>query len=350
MPDLTVAAGLARRLMEMAVARGASEAALAARSRIDPRDLRDHDLRIPLAKYVALMRAGKELAGDPALALHYGASVDMSEFSVVGLLFQACETIMEAIAQINRFGRLVIEVDVGAADRFQLQRRDGALWLVDTRRNPGDFPELTEATFARFISMTRRLGDVPLVNLVHVTHSAPAYRAEYDRVFQAPTVFESDWNAMRLEEAGLERRIAVQPRYAFAILGDHAEVLLRNLANSKSVRGRAESLLIPVLHTGEASIDAIARKMGFSRQTLYRRLKEEGVTFEKLLDELRHRLALHYLGGERVSVNETAYLVGFSDPAAFSRAFKRWTGASPRGMRSRHAVRGAATRSRRGGS
>ena len=70
-----------------------------------------------------------------------------------------------------------------------------------------------------------------------------------------------------------------------------------------------------------------------SRQTLFRKLKAEGLTFEKVLDELRHKIALHYLAGKKVSVNETAYLVGFSEPSAFTRAFKRWTGASPRTVR-----------------
>ena len=80
-------------------------------------------------------------------------------------------------------------------------------------------------------------------------------------------------------------------------------------------------------------METIAQRMGISRQTLFRRLKAEGVTFEKILDELRHRLALHYLSGKKASVNETGYLVGFSDPAAFSRAFKRWTGRSPSELR-----------------
>jgi AraC-like DNA-binding protein len=332
--ELTVAAGLARRLIELAVAKGADREALAERSRIDPEALRDQDDRIPLPNYVALMRAAKELTGDPALALHYGATVDMQEFSVVGLLFRACETIVEGIAQVNRYGQLVIEVDVGGADRFQLVRRDGALWLVDTRRDPNDFPELTEATFARFIGMTRRFWDTPLVQEVHVTHEAPAHRAEYDRICEAPTIFESEWNAMRLDEARLTDRIARQPRYAFGILSGHSEALLKSLEGSKSTRGRVEGLLMPILHTGTASMAAIADRMGMSRQTLFRKLKAEGATFERVLDELRRKLALHYLAGRRVSVNETAYLVGFSDPAAFSRAFKRWTGASPRAMRS----------------
>ena len=77
-------------------------------------------------------------------------------------------------------------------------------------------------------------------------------------------------------------------------------------------------------------MDEVARRLGLSRPTLYRKLKDEGISYETLLDELRHRMALHYLNGKKVSVNQASYLVGFSDPSAFSRAFKRWTGASPR--------------------
>jgi AraC-like DNA-binding protein len=109
--------------------------------------------------------------------------------------------------------------------------------------------------------------------------------------------------------------------------------LLKTLEQSRSTRGKVESLLMPVLHTGDVTIDAIASKMAMSRQTLFRKLKGEGVTFERVLDELRHRLALDYLSTRKVSVNETAYLVGFSEPAAFSRAFKRWTGTNPRDAR-----------------
>jgi AraC-like DNA-binding protein len=85
-----------------------------------------------------------------------------------------------------------------------------------------------------------------------------------------------------------------------------------------------------MLHKGDAGMARVARQLGLSRTSLYRRLKQEGVSYDLLVDDLRHRMALHYLSGEKTSVNETAYLVGFSDPSSFSRAFKRWTGASPR--------------------
>jgi AraC-like DNA-binding protein len=334
MSELTIAAGPARSLIELAVSKGADRQALLKRSGIGVQDLRDPDNRIPFAKYVALMRAGKDLANDPALALHFGETVDMSEMSILGLLGGTSETMMEAFAQLNRYARLVVEVDMGEADRFRLARGDGGLWLIDARANPNDFPELTESTFARMASGVRRqFGDAPGAKALHVTHADPGYRSEYERIFGAPILFDSDKNAMLIDEAWLTRRVPVQSRYVFGILSERAEALLKSLENSKTTRGRVESLLMPLLHTGEVGMDAIAGKMGVSRWTLSRRLKAEGATFEQVLDELRHRLALDYLAGKKVSVNETAYLVGFSEPAAFSRAFKRWTGKSPREMR-----------------
>jgi AraC-like DNA-binding protein len=181
------------------------------------------------------------------------------------------------------------------------------------------------------VCRSRAAGQTQFVKAVHVTHAAPAYRAEYDRVFQMPVVFESDRNALLMTgDSWLTLKPSLPSRYVFGILSERAQALLSELEDSNTARGRVERALMPMLHTGEASMDGIAHKLGFSRQTLSRRLKAEGTTFEKVLDELRHRMALNYLSGKKVSVNETAYLVGFSEPAAFSRAFKRWTGTSPR--------------------
>ena len=172
-----------------------------------------------------------------------------------------------------------------------------------------------------------------LFRSIRFTHAEPSYRAEYDRIFGVPLVFGSSMNALLFDEELLSMRLPQPNQYVSSLLTERAEALLEKLENSKSTRGRVESLLIPILHTGEAKIETIARKLALSRQTLFRKLKAEGVTFEQVLDELRHKLALEYLNGKNVSVNGTAYLLGFSDPAAFSRAFKRWTGASPRTMK-----------------
>jgi AraC-like DNA-binding protein len=334
MSNLTTSAGVAAGLIAFAVQRGADRATLMDRVGLVPGDLEDHDRRLPLATYRALMRAAQDLCGDPALALHFGEAVDLAEISIVGLIMNASATMGDAFAQMQRFGRLTLETE-GLSDgpRFALSVRDGQLWMVDTRADPNAFPELTEGAFARLVCGPRRFLPEPHVLEVCFTHPAPAWRAEHDRIFQCPVTFSSPWNAMRLDPRIADWPVALQPRYVFGVLVDRADDLLRELEDQKTVRGRVEALLLPLLHTGEVSADAVAHALGFSRQTLFRKLKAEGATYKTVLDDLRHRMALRYLSGAKASVNETAYLVGFSEPAAFSRAFKRWTGKSPRDVR-----------------
>ncbi len=287
---------------------------------------------------MTLIRAAKQLCGDPAFALHLGETINCADYSVASMLSYACETVADALAQRNRYGRLMADVECDHPDRYLLEQTRGSVWLIDTRKRPNESPELTEAFFARVASASHQQGETPFLQAAHFTHAEPAYRAEYDRIFRVPLVFGSNRNALLMDAAWLQQRIALAPSYVFGILSAHAEALLASLDAAKTFRGRVESLLMPILHTGDASIERIAGDLGLSRQTLFRRLKAEGVTFERVLDDLRHTLAVHYLQGEKVSVNETAYLVGFSDPAAFSRAFKRWTGSRPHLLRQRPGV------------
>lgn len=343
MSNLTASAGLAAGLIAFAVERGADRAELMARACVRPADIEDADHRLPFETYMALMRAAQDLCADSALALHFGEAVDLAELSIVGLIMNASATMADAFAQMQRLGRLTLETE-GLSDgpRFEMTMRDGQLWMVDTRTNPDVFPELTEGAFARLVCGPRRFLPQPHVLEVHVTHPAPAYRTEYDRIFQCPVTFSSRWNAMRLDPHIATWPVALQPRYVFDVLTQRADGLLQALEDQKTVSGRVEAVLLPLLHTGEASADGVARALGFSRQTLFRKLKSEDASYEQVLDALRHRMALRYLRGGKVSVNETAYLVGFSEPAAFSRAFKRWSGKSPREVRlaneARHSV------------
>jgi AraC-like DNA-binding protein len=123
---------------------------------------------------------------------------------------------------------------------------------------------------------------------------------------------------------------------AKAIEGSAAERRPRPRPPASRFTAEVEQRLESVLDSGDVGIDRIARDLGYSRQTLYRRLKSEGITYEQLLDRLRRRVALRLVREQGLSVKEAAYRLGFSDPAAFSRAFKRWTGSSPGEMRTRH--------------
>jgi AraC-like DNA-binding protein len=349
MAEPTIATGFAEAFLQFAVARGADRQTLIEQSRLRPEDLTERDNRLPLATYVALMKAAIKLCDEPALALLFGAGVSLSDISILGSVGHAA-TAEEGLCQTNRYARLVIDGGDGeTAHRLEFVPEDGKVWLRFTSTLFADNPLLTESAFARCVCDGRKVAaatggvtQCPSPKAIRFTHTAPSYREEYDRIFGVPLVFGSSMNAILFGEELLSVRLPQPNQYVSSLLKERAEALLEKLEDSKSMRGRVESLLIPILHTGEADMETIASKLALSRQTLFRKLKAEGVTFEQVLDELRHKLAREYLNGKNGSVSETAYLLGFSDPAAFSRAFKRWTGASPRTIKATtRLVRGA---------
>ena len=258
----TVSAGYAKALQDLAVAKGADPAALVAQSGVSAGELEDLDTRIPFARFKSLMRAAKTLCGDPALALRFGANSPMQKMSIVGLAAYAAETVEEALAQLNRYGRLIVEAEgLDGGDRFVVVRRDGETWLEDRRRD--DFPELTESTWARFVcEFAFHHPDKPYVKAIHVTHPAPAHRAAYDDILQRPVTFDSDRNALLVDEAWLAWRIGPPNRYVFGIFSEHAKGLLKALEETRTVGGQVERLLIPILHTGDLGMASVAKRMG----------------------------------------------------------------------------------------
>lgn len=332
----SVGAGYTKSVMDYALSRGANLQALVEQSGIRLEDLGDRDKRIPFHRHMALIRAAKDLCGDPAFALHYGAQSLFDEISIVGLICFSSGTMAEAFDQLNRYARLVIDYDDGdGRERFAFIRRESGLWLEFRHGGPREHPEITESTFARFAADCASYlpEKSPFIRLAHVRRAEPSYREEYVRVLMAPVVFDCERDELLIDESWLSVRGPYADRYVFGVYSERAETLLKSLESATTIKGQVESALIAILHKGEPGMSEIAGKLGVSRTSLYRKLKAEGVSFEGLLDDLRLDMALHYLGERKVTVNETAYLVGFSDPSAFSRAFKRWTGSSPRAAR-----------------
>lgn len=339
MPRPTVAASYPKTFLDFAVSKGADQGELLRRSGIRADDLADPNNRVSVESYAALVDAGIDLTGDPALALHFGEEVRIETVTIVGLIAVASETIGGAFEQLNRYSKLMFDDDDIAGPNFlSLLRDDEGLWLTNSSKVYDKHPRLAEITFALFTCGAQRYwgkSETAVDGEIHFIHEAPSYRAEYHRLFGQNIVFGSARNASRVPDEFLSIKLPTSNRYVFGLMSERAEKLLAELECSKTTRGEVERLLMLMLHTGESGVDRIAQKMGVSRKTLYRRLKSEGATYEQLLDELRHKLALSFLADKKVSVNETAYLVGFSDPAAFSRAFKRWTGGSPSAAGSR---------------
>ena len=325
----TVAASFAAGLVQYAASRGVERIRLMAQAGIAAAELETAERRVRLDQYLRLMRTAAILSGDAAFALRFGEDVDIREMSIVALIGQSLGSAMEAFDAVNRYARLDADVETDGPNRLELVHSAGWLWIVDRRAHPNAAPELTESAFARMVSAGRRAGiEMPLKE-VHMTHPEPAYRREYERIFRVPVIFGSRWNALGIDSGAMAQPIALQPAYAGRILAERADALLRDLDSARSTRGQVEAALRTLLQNGRADIASVAARLGVSRQTLYRRLRAEGTSYEQVLRVLRLELARDYLADGARSVAEIGYSLGFADGPSFSKAFKRWTGSSP---------------------
>ena len=320
-----------RAFLAYAGTQGAATGDLLARSALTQALLEDPDSRLPLAAYKALIDAAVAATGDAAIAARFSVSTRIESISIVGLIVHSSRSMADAMAQLNRYSRLVVELDVMTqTERFPVQGHDGQVWIVDQRPEPDAFPALTESAFGRFIGEFRtHRPDMKFALEIQMTHATPAHAQALLAILQVPLAFGCKRNAMRIAPEVMQMQFEASNGYAFGLFAERADALLARLEENKSIRARVEAWLVVHLHRGEITMESVAREMGMSRQTLFRRLRDEGVSFAQIHDDLRHRMALDYLRARKASVNETAYLVGFSEASAFVRAFRRWTGSTP---------------------
>jgi AraC-like DNA-binding protein len=324
----TIAAGFGAALVDFARGKGASAPVLLARAGVTPEDIAHPDARLPIVHYAALLTTAAELCNEPAFGLKFGEAVRLEEVSIVGLIGSASATMGEGREQLNRFARLIVDAEGAPPEMMELTRDAEGIWLELPSPIFAAHPMLIEAGFARFVCGVTRSGR-KFPHALHFKHAPPNYRDEYDRIFKVPITFSSRRNALLIDEDFLAIKLPPPNRYVFGVLCERAEKLLAELKSSQTMRARIEATVIPILHTGDVDMATLAEMLGMSSSTLYRQLRDEGTSYEIVIDELRHTMALHFLDAKKTSVNETAYLVGFSDASAFSRAFKRWTGKPP---------------------
>jgi AraC-like DNA-binding protein len=333
LPDLaeqpTVSATYLRGPLDFAVLRGVSRATLLADAGVAEAELVLDEMRLPVERFIAVMRAAATRCNDPAFALHFGDHVPCEQVALAAPLGQTAATVREALQQVNRYARLGIDFPaLGDGDRYRIKTDAAGAWVIDLR--PRDaWPEITESVFARMVRGVRRIASRDVLRAVHVTHAAPAHAAEYASIFRVPVMFGSGHNALLFDPDYLNTPLTPAPVHLTRIIAAHADAQLSSLEQQRTCRGRVEAVLRSVLERGDVSMNGVARALAMSRQTLYRKLKTERVTFEQVLDDLRHTAAVELMRRGDVAVRDASRRLGFSDPAAFSRAFKRWTGRSP---------------------
>lgn len=307
--------------------RGINGTELALKAGIHPRVLRNGEERAPQPAVTRLWAAAVEATGDPAFGLLVPRFINPVTFHALGYAILASPNIKAALQRTIRFQRLISD----ATDE-RLELAGDRYRLVIERTSPlGPPHEAIDAFMAVGARTFRALTDPNKVNPIALRlrrPEPPSFEA-YNKVFRCPITFAAGEDAMEYSrgdvEAPLPNANAELARHNDAIVGDY----LARTGRVDSLADRVHALLVEHLPDGGPSEETIAERLCMSPRNLQLQLAQGGTSYKELLNRARQDLARSYLRQGKYSIKEIAFLLGFSDAATFTRAFRRWTGQSP---------------------
>ena len=297
---------------------------------IDAATLGDPDARVPMRVVLSLIARAVDVTGDTNLGLHIAEHADPGSFDVHFYAMLSSPTLGAGYERVCRYQRLIHETT-----RVELEVQGGRATLRHQMPGgmaaPRQSAEFLLAVWVRVGRLATGTDWAPME--VRFGHPEPPDPSEHNRFFHAPVRFATGENALVLPAALLHTRCIRADPAVLAVLDRYAADRLELAPRTTSFADRARAALLEDLRGGEPSVERLAARLKSSVRTLNRALAAEGMSYRKLLDQLRQELACQHLSDDRVSIAEVAFLLGFSELSAFYRAFKRWTSYTPADFR-----------------
>lgn len=266
----------------------------------------------------------------PLSALLVGGATPFGQWEIIDFLAASYPTVGESFSRIGHHFGLInpnVEFVVDRGDRGSLP------YLEFHHRQPGRDPFFDEYTTGVFLAHFRMLTRNELrLATAHVVRARPedaAWRAEVEGYLGCVPVYDARHTRLTFSHADWARPlIGANPRLR-ATLEAHAQELQRETSQAQGFGARVRAVIAQSLREGEPRVGDVAQRLGMTARTLQRRLQDETLGFTALVDEARLHLARRYLADESLSISEVSFALGYSEPSAFTRAFKRWSGSAP---------------------
>ncbi len=306
---------------------GVDAAAMLASVGIAPDAPLDAGQMIPAQRYYELL---EKIAGQidvTDLPVRTGASMRLDEYGALGLAFKAATTLGASFARVERYARLwtsVVEYELRPAT-------GGTLFILHRAGERRLGMRLSnEATLVSAVAIARQVCPVPLAPVeVLVRHPAPRRVAAHEEWFGCPVRFGAERDAILFSDETLARLNILGDEGISQYLTTHLDAELSEMTREPALVMQARAAIAQALSEGAPKMAEIASGLGLSARSFHRRLSEHGMSFQSLTEETRRDLAEGLLRDERHSLAEIAFLTGFSEQSAFTRAFKRWVGTTP---------------------
>lgn len=294
---------------------------------LSPALLVDPDARVSARLAIKLWDDVARASRDPHFGLRLGEAVGMAGLNLAGQILAASATLAEGFRRILAYARVFND----AHEMHWTPTDDGAVLWYTARDLGYAVPyHAMEFAFAWSIVTARALtgGDASPTE-VRFEHGPTGDGAEHARIFRCPARFHAERYEIHVSNAVLALPVKTANADLAEILDSHAKMLLARLPPRALLVDRVRTTIARGLPVGRGALDDVARELHVSPRSLQRKLRDEGSSYNEVLDEVRHAVATQRLGESDCAVNEVAFALGFSDPSAFHKAFVRWTGSSP---------------------
>jgi AraC-like DNA-binding protein len=322
-----------RALVDACARLGLDTGQILAAARLDALTLQDPDARIPIEQVDALWQKAYELSNDPNLALHAIEVLPFGAYRVIDFLASSAPTIGAALAKVADYFPLINAV---VRLPYAVTDREVTMGLEAPSRPSAITRPYAEYTLAAVFLRTRIATHqrYPLIR-VDFLHARPPDISEHERIFECPVSFGAAACQLVIARDVWDTLRNDSDPDLFSVLDTHARMLLDQLPTADDIVGRVRGAIEAELRGGNPKLESIARRLAMSPRTLQRRLKDQGVLFNDVLEAMRFRAAKSYLAQRDIAGTEVAYLLGFAEQSSFNHAFKRWSGQTPTEYRRR---------------
>jgi len=298
---------------------------------IIPADLENSELDIDASAIDKIWREGIRLTGDELIGLRLGVEVNFNAVGIVGFIIQNSETLLSALERGVYYHQLYSRMVEFKIETFNdlLECYLTPLRLVE-KNYPVASKNAVESSLAFMVKSLQKLSGKTIKPLmINFTYPAPQQIDYYEKIFECPLVFSENKNSIIYRAVDLQNKVLGYNREIYSLLDGRAEEILRKSNTRISFTDLATNKIAVLFKEKYPSIEQTADALNVSVRTLQRKLKNENVSFQLLVDKTQKDLAINYVSDKHYSISEIAYILGYSEPTAFSRAFKRWTGKNP---------------------
>lgn len=299
---------------------------------IDPDAPIDPKMRISDSDYYDLCeRVAREDNNGVTIPLRVGSSMRCDDYGAFGLAFKSAINLRKSYERAERYGLVLTsvsayEVRAEGDECFMMLHREGERRLGLRLSN--------EQTIAAITQISREVSLEPFIpEKVYFKHKSPNDLTAHEDFFGCPVIYDADRDALQLSEKTLIVPNKLADKAISEFFDSHLEDELTEFADNVSLSRQLRSSISQTLSEGVPTITEIADRFNVSARTLQRRLSDDGLSFQQIIDESRRELAKRLLTRTDYSLSEIAFLTGFADQSAFNRAFNRWAGQTPRSYR-----------------